>query len=207
VNALLHAVLGTCRRYPFVIAASALAILLWVANYFIWRRHQETSAGYQTLQRSGEDMLQSLTNHGRITAELATVKEALAYIDNNLVREGDLPENNGYFYQLETASRIRLQALNQLSSMPPPPEQSYKTVPFTLRTTGSYRQILRFLRELETGPRQFRIQNFALTQAGTANEPAAGPGGQPGGPGAAAAPAPGTSLITLDLTLEMLAHP
>lgn len=203
MNALLQSILGACRRHPFVIAAGALAILLWIANYFIWQHHQETSAGYQTLQRSGEDMLQSLTNHGRITAELATVKEALAYIDNNLVREGDLPENNGYFYQLETVSRIRLQALNQLSSMPPPPDQPYKTVPFTLRTTGSYRQILRFLRELETGPRLFKIQTFALAQGGTASEPAAGPVGRAG----SASPAAGTSLVTLDLTLEMLAHP
>ncbi|MBP7481879.1 MAG: type 4a pilus biogenesis protein PilO [Lacunisphaera sp.] len=207
MNALLQAILGACRRHPFVIAASALAILLWVANYFIWRRHQETSAGYQTLQRSGEDMLQSLTNHGRITAELATVKEALAYIENNLVREGDLPENNGYFYQLETASRIRLQALNQLSSMPPPADQPFKTVPFTLRTTGTYRQILRFLRELETGPRLFKIQTFALAQGGTANEPAAAPVGRAGGTSPGAAPAAGTSLVTLDLTLEMLAQP
>src|SRR5690349_5295764 len=102
-------VLAFFRRYPFIIACSAIAILLWVANYFIWQRHKELAAGHQTLQRSGEDMLQSLTNHGRITSELASVKEALAFIDTHLIHEGDLPENMGYFYQLETVSRLRLQ--------------------------------------------------------------------------------------------------
>ncbi len=197
MSAFLQQMLGFFRRNPFVIASSALAILLWVANYFIWQRHRELASSHQTLQRSGEDMLQSLTNHSRITAELATVKEALAYIDQHLIHEGDLPENMGYFYQLETASRIRLQALNQLSSMPPPPEQSFKTVPFTLRTSGSYRQVLRFLRELETGPRLYRVQTYSIAQAG-------GPG-SPGLPGDDPAAPPAT--VTLDITLEVLAHP
>jgi Tfp pilus assembly protein PilO len=188
VSALLQQLLVFFRRYPFVIACSAIAILLWVANYFIWQRHKELAVAHQSQQRTGEDMLQSLTNHGRITSELAAVREALAFINQHLIHEGDLPENMGYFYQLETASRLRLQALNQLSSMPPPPEQSFKTVPFTLRTSGSYRQVLRFLRELETGPRLYKIQNYAIAQA--------------------ASPGDDTNVsVTLEITLEVLAHP
>jgi Tfp pilus assembly protein PilO len=188
VSALIQQLLAFFRRYPFVIVCSAVAILLWVANYFIWQRRLELDAGHQSVQRNGEDMLQSLTNHGRVTTELAAVKEALAFIDQHLVNEGDLPENMGYFYQIESASRLRLQALNQLSSMPPPPDQAFKTVPFTLRTSGSYRQVLRFLRELETGPRLYKIQTYALTQ----------------GPAQAGSD---TASVTLDITLEVLAHP
>ncbi len=184
----LQQLLAFFRRYPFVIASSAIAILLWVANYFIWQDHKELSAGHQSLQKSGEDMLQSLTNHGRITAELGAVKEALAFIESHLVNEGDLPENMGYFYQIETASRLRLQALNQLSSMPAPAEHAFKTVPFTLRTSGSYRQVLRFLRELETSPRLYKVQTYSLTQ-----------GAAPG--------ADESSSVTLDLTIEVLARP
>ncbi|HEY0863009.1 MAG TPA: hypothetical protein VGD97_02815 [Lacunisphaera sp.] len=197
MSGLLQQMVAYFRRNPFVIAASAVAILLWVANYFIWQRHQELAASHQTLQRNGEDMLQSLTNHSRITAELATVKEALAFIERNMIHEGDLPENMGYFYQLETASRIRLQALNQLSSMPPPPDQPFKTVPFTLRTSGSYRQVLRFLRELETGPRLYRVQSYAIAQGGPGT-PSSLPGDDPAAPPA---------TVTLDLTIEVLAHP
>jgi Tfp pilus assembly protein PilO len=205
MSAFLQQLLGVFRRHPFVIICSALSILLWVANYFIWQRHQELAASHQVLQRNGEDMLQSLTNHSRITAELATVKEALGYIEANMIHEGDLPENMGYFYQLEAASRIRLQALNQLSSMPPPPDQPFKTVPFTLRTSGSYRQVLRFLRELETGPRLYKVQTYSLAQgAASAAGPAAAPSGR-GGPGADIAAAPAS--VNLDITIEVLAHP
>lgn len=200
MSAFLQQLLAFFRRNPFVIICSAIAILLWVANYFIWQRHRELTANHQTLQRSGEDMLQSLTNHSRITTELAAVKEALAYIEQHMIHEGDLPENMGYFYQLETVSRIRLQALNQLSAMPPPPEQPFKTVPFTLRTSGSYRQVLRFLRELETGPRLYKVQTYTLQGGG----PAVAPGG-PGGLAADSAGAP--ALVSLDITIEVLAHP
>jgi Tfp pilus assembly protein PilO len=201
VSTALQQLLGFFRRHPFVIICSVIAILAWVANYFIWQRQKELTASHQTLQRSGEDMLQSLTNHSRITAELATVKEALTYIQEHMIHEGDLPENMGYFYQLETVSRIRLQALNQLSSMPPPPDQSFKTVPFTLRTTGSYRQVLRFLRELETGPRLFRVQTYSLAQG------AAAAGGGGGGRSGTETAETGPAQVSLDITIEVLAHP
>ena len=203
MNAFLQILLGFFRRHPFSISSSLLAGLLWIGNYFIWQRHAELTAGHQSLQRSGEDMLQALTNHSRITSELTAVKEALAFIEQSLIHEGDLPTNMGYFYQIETSSRLRLGALNQLSSQPPPPDQPYKTVPFTLRTTGSYRQVLRFLRELESGPRLFKIQTYGFTQGG----PAAG---EPSGlaPGNVATDiASGPVMITLDLTIEVLAHP
>lgn len=204
MNAVLQNLLGFFRRNPFSLTCSLLAVLLWIGNYFIWLRHAELTTGHEEVQRNGADMLQALTNHGRISSELAAVKEALAYIDANLIREGDLPENMGYFYQLESSSRLRLDALNQLSSQPPPPDQPYKTVPFTLRTTGTYRQVLLFLRELETGPRQFRIQTYAFSQGGTAAPEAAGGRTPPGGaPGVASA---GPALITLDMTIEVLAH-
>jgi Tfp pilus assembly protein PilO len=190
MSGFLQQLLGFFRRNPFAIACSLVAVLLWIGNYFIWTRHKELAAGHQTLQRSGEDMMQSLTNHGRITTELAAVKEALAYIDQHLIHEGDLPENKRYFYQLEKASRLRLEALSQLSSMPPAPDQAYKTVPFTLRTTGSYRLVLRFLRELENGPRLFKIQTYSLTQSGSMPNSASD-----------------TNGVTLDVTIEVLAHP
>jgi Tfp pilus assembly protein PilO len=194
VNVLLQRLVGFFRRNPFVVIASLLAVLLWVGNYFVWRRHQELAAGHQTLQRSGEDMLQALTGHSRITSELAAVKEALAFIDQHLIHEGDLPENMGYFYQLEASSRLRLASLNQLSSAPPPPDQPFKTVPFTLRTIGTYRQVLRLVRELESAPRLFKVQTYSFAQGGTAGGPPGGAGGE-------------TNLVTLDLTIEVLAHP
>jgi Tfp pilus assembly protein PilO len=182
--------LALFRRYPFVILCCALTILLGVGNYFILQNRRELAVGHQTLQRNGEEMRQSLTNQGRIATELAAVKEALEFINQHLITEGDLPENMGYFYQVEAASKLHLQSLNQLSSAPPPPDQPFKTVPFMLRTTGSYRQVLRFLRELETSPRLYKVQTYSISQ-GTALAPGTDDG----------------QSVTLDLTIDVLARP
>lgn len=185
MNALLQQFLTLVRRGPLVTACLVLILLLGAANYYLWQRHHTLTAGHEVVRRSGEDMLLSLTGHARVTAELATMKEALDFIDRNLINEGDLAENLGYFYQIETASRIRLSQINQLSSQPRPEGSPFKSVPFTLRATGTYRQIMRLLRELETGPRLLKIQTYSLTgSTGT-----------------------DTDSITLDLTLEMLARP
>ena len=140
-------------------------------------------------------MLQALTGQVRVNAEIATVTEALDFIDRNLINEGDLAENLGYFYQIETASRIRFTQVSQLSSQPQPEGSHYKPVPFSLRATGTYRQIIRLLHELETGPRQLRIRSYSLSQNDS--------GPAPAGAGGDAA----VDLVTLDLTVEVLARP
>lgn len=174
--------LALIRRNVFATVCTVLAIAFGIASYLLWQRQQELASGHDSVRRNGEDMLLSLSGLPRVSAELASVKEATDYIGNNLVRQGDLAENLGYFYQLETISRIHLVQLNQLTAQPGAADAAYISVPFTVRATGSYRQVLRFIRELETGPRLCRIQTFMLT--GGAED-----------------------KIQLDLSVDMLGHP
>ena len=170
------------RRYPLVSACLALTLLLGTASYFLWQSQQELAGSHASVRRNGEDMLLSLSGLPRVSTELTSVKEAADFISANLIREGDLAENLGYFYQLETASKIHLQQLGQLSSQPAAADAPFIAIPFSLRASGSYRQIMRFLHELETGPRLCRITTYTLT------------GGE-------------DDKVQLDLSLEMLGHP
>jgi Tfp pilus assembly protein PilO len=184
MKAVLAQFLGFARRNLVIVVSLVVFLTMGTASYYLWQRQQALAGEHEEVRRSGEDMLQSLTSHARITTEIATVKQALDFIDRNLINEGDLAENAGYFYQIETTSRIRFTQLNQLSSQPPPADSPYKSVPFTLRATGTYNQIIRLLHELETGPRLLRIRTYSLSQSeGVAD------------------------LVTMDLTVELLAHP
>lgn len=200
MSALFQSFLTYARRNPVMVVSIAIIIVMGGASYYLWHRQQLLTGEHAEIQRNGEDVLQSLTSHSRLTAEIATVKEALEYIDQNLINEGDLAENLGYFYQIETASRLRFSQLNQLSSQPQPPGSYYKPVPFTLQATGTYRQIMRLLHELETGPRLLRISTYTLTQSSgggesarttdsttTANEP--------------------VDLVSIEINVELLARP
>ena len=152
------------RRYPLVVFSFLLFALLSVANYFLWQQRQEISQEHDAKRHNGEAMLSALSGQSRINSDLVAVQEALKMIDRNLIQEGDLAENLGYFYQMETQCHVRLSQMNQLSSQPPPEGNPYKAVPFSVRVTGTYPQVMSFVRQLETGPRLLRIRSFSFTR-------------------------------------------
>jgi Tfp pilus assembly protein PilO len=182
-NALLQ-FLDYSRRNSVMVVSIAVILLMGSASFFLWHRQGQLTEQHDEARRTGEDMLQALTSHARVTAEIASVSQALDFIDKNLVNEGDLAENLGYFYQIESAAHIRFTGLNQLSSQPGPADSPYKAVPFALRSTGTYRQMLRLLHELETGPRLLRVRTFTFTAA---------EGDQ--------------DVVTMELNVELLARP
>lgn len=196
MNARLQQFLDFTRQNPLIVASLSVIVLMGSASYFLWHRQHALTVNHEELRRNGEDMMQSLTGQARITAETAAVTEALDFIDRNLINEADLAANLGYFYQIEAAARIRFSQLSQLSSQPQPPESLFKPVPFALRATGTYRQIMRLLHELETGPRQLRIRTYSLTQSEGDAAPASLEGG-----------AAASDLITLELSVDLLARP
>ncbi len=204
MSALFQQILANTRRNLVLVVSLVIIVLMGPASYFLWQRQQSLTSEHREIQRSGEEILQALSSQARLTAEIATVKEAVDFIDRNLVNEGDLAENLGYFYQIETASRIRFSQLNQLSSQPQPSGNYFKPVPFTLQASGTYRQIIRLLHELETGPRLLKIDNYSLRQK------AAGPVPLRAGAGAPEPLKPEadlTDLVSLEITVELLGRP
>lgn len=184
MNAFLQRLLAGTRRNPLLVVCLVVIVVCGAASWYLWDRQQSLVGVHEQVQRNGEAMLQSLTSHARITAEITKLDEALAYIDRHLINEGDLAENIGYFYEIEAASRIKFTQVSQMSSQPQSGDKPFKTVPFSLRTTGSYRQLLRVIRELENGPRLLRIRTFNF-DADTGNP----------------------DKLSLDLTVELLARP
>jgi len=183
MSALFQQFLDYNRRYPLVVISVVIIILAGAASYFFWQHQHDRRIALDNIRSQGESMLVSVTNHPRITAELATVKEALDFIDKNLIAEGDLAENLGYFYQIEKRLRIRLAQLNQLSSQPQPEGSPFIAIPFSLRVSGTYRQLMGFINELETGPRQLKISRYAMSRGATESD------------------------LSLDITCELLGRP
>jgi len=179
---ILQRLLALLRRYPLVTVCFVLVALFGTASYFLWTHQQELTADHENIRRDGEDVLLSLSGLPRVTAEYNAVKEAVDFIQANLIKEGELAENLGYFYQLETASRARLTQLSQLSSQPAAADAPFIAIPFSIRATGSYRQVMRFLHELESGPRLCRITSYGLS-------------------------GDGDERVQLDLSIEMLGRP
>jgi Tfp pilus assembly protein PilO len=182
MNSALRQLLATVRRRPIVALLLVVFVVLGVANYFLWQQRQEITRLHDDVRHKGEAMLKALTDQNRIKAELAALQEALGQIDRNLVFEGEMEVNLGYFYKMERLSGVRLSQLNQLSSQPTTDGNPFKAIPFSLRVTGTYAQIMNFLRQLETGPRLLRIRTSNFSRAETKDK-----------------------SLDLDLTVELLA--
>ena len=183
MNAGFQQFLQAVRRARFLTFCIVVFVGLNTANYFLWQRQRDIAFKHEEVRRSGESMFSALASHSTVVGQLLMVDDALKQIDQNLVVEADLAENLGYFYQLETLSRVRLTQLNQLSSQPSE-DNPYKAIPFSLRVSGSYPQLIGFMRELESGPRVARIKTFDFSR--TAAKSAA---------------------INLGLTVELLGSP
>lgn len=184
MNAALQRFLTLARRNPLLVISIAVIVLCGTASWFLWQHQQTLSGEHAQTQRNGEAMLQSLASQTRIAHETTRLAEVLEYVDRHLINEGDLAENLGYFYEIEAASRVKFEQVSQMSSQPQAPDLPFRAVPFTLRTSGTYRQMLRVIRELENGPRLLRIRTFSLSAEGAEAD-----------------------RLTLDLTVELLARP
>jgi Tfp pilus assembly protein PilO len=150
------------RLHPLIAACLAIALVAGLANYPLWQRRLEITERHEVVRLQGERMLAALTERGRINADLTALTEAQEVIDRNLVNEYSMEVNLGYFYQLEKISRVRLSRIDQMAALPTEPEQPFKTVPITLHVAGTYRNLLGFIRELETGPRILRTRSYRL---------------------------------------------
>jgi len=184
MNPVLQQSLVIARRFPLLVFGVVCFVLFGLVNYFLWQQQAVAIRQHDEIRRNGEAMLLALTDQTRISAELAAVQDALKVIEQNLVTEADLANNNGYFYEIEDRTHVRLSQLNQLSSQPPAEDSAFKAVPFSLRVTGTYPQIVSFIRELETGPRLLRIKSYNF---GRGDEK--------------------SNALALSLTLEMLGNP
>lgn len=184
MNALLQQLLAATRRNPLMVISVTIIVVLGGAYYFLWQRHAVLTQHHDRMQQDLQAMQAALAGHTRVAGHLATVQVALASIEKHLVVEAELADNLSYFYQMESTSRARLSQLNQLSSQPAPEGVPYKAIPFSLRVSGTYFQVMSFVRELESGPRLLRIKSFNFNRADAA-----------------------TAALSLDLTVELLGHP
>lgn len=153
---------AVARQRPGVALCLLVAVLAGAGNYPLWLHRQEVARQHDEVRRRGEAMLAALTDRSRISEDLRVLAEAHEVIDRNLVSESSMEVNLGYFYRLEKINRVRLTRIDQMVSAPASADSPFKTVPVSLQLTGSYRNLLGFVRDLETGPRIMRVRGYRL---------------------------------------------
>ncbi|MDB6126222.1 MAG: hypothetical protein JWM35_118 [Verrucomicrobia bacterium] len=176
--------LSAARQRPVLALCLIATAILAVVNYFLWQQRDVITAQNDEVRRKGDAILNALVARQHVTSDLAKLKDALDVIDRNLVTESDMEVNLGYFYKLEKLCGVHLSLLNQLGAPTPPEGSPFKVIPVSVRATGSYVQLMTFLRQLETGPRVLTVRAFNFTRGDPKN-----------------------NTLSLELTVALLAHP
>jgi len=148
------------------VLGGSLVILLVVYVYFGWMpvqediARQEVQAEQQRVQlKKNQRLAQDLP---RKQAEYAKLEKQLKVALNMLPKKAQIPD------LLENVSRAGKDSGLEFSEFKPKGEevkQIYAAVPVSLNVSGSYRQLLTFLKRVGEMPRIVDIKNLKLTQS------------------------------------------
>ncbi|MDQ8201660.1 hypothetical protein [Pelagicoccus sp. SDUM812003] len=178
----------------YVIAISGAVVVLCSVVFFI-RDDQirRRSADYDDLDIRRTRILKNMKYGVGLKDDLEEVKSMMKEAESRLFLPDDLAGNQRYFYQIERASGVTISNLQQIIKPIPTGKNSkqerkkamkatFKPILYDMSVTGTYMDVLGFLREIEGGRAFATIDSFAMS----------------GGKGEA------DSSVTMRLTVEVL---
>ena len=183
MNPRLRQLLVLAREFPFVATCVAVAVFAIATAAYLQHQQSELQFTHDRVRREGEAMIVTIKSASTLRNERTNLEAALAEINANLVAEDNLAENLGYFYKIEDQTHARITDLHQNSACTANGNR-FKVVPVALNITGGFAQVSAFLRQVETGPRLIKVSSFSFHRL-----------------------KPTGDSVTLELGLEMLAHP
>ncbi len=172
------------RRHPAAVGFAGAALLLAGLDALAYKQVHLLGQVHALRQHDGEEISAMLLRGPALREESEVLTAATQRIEENLVVETNLAENLWYFYKIEEDTRARLSELRQLSAPLADTGSPYRTIPYSLKLTGTYEQVAAFLHRLETGPRLTRITSFSFSRN-----------------------SPDSPLVALDLGLNLLGRP
>jgi Tfp pilus assembly protein PilO len=178
-------IIGSLKKNPVSVICSVLALAL--AGFAYFRLGGAAALQTELDEKSAEAAKLSLNlkNAAQLKEQLEALITAQKQIEARMIRANELTTNLQYFYKLESDTGVKLLpgSLRQ-SAGSKKDAKAYQATAFSLSIQGDYRQILTFLRQLESGPRYCRVLSASCNSA-----PERGP------------------MLVLSLNLEFLGFP
>ena len=174
------------RKNPISLGCGALSFLLAIGSYLRMESLPDAEAELTQKSAASERVALNIKHAAQLKEQAESMVAANAAIDKRVIRASQLGNNTQYFYQVESATGVKILDLRQTTAtVAKPAKGTYAPVSFAVTVQGSFPQILGFLRQLEGGAHYSRV----LTATCSTN--------------AAARASP----LTLALTLELLGLP
>lgn len=174
------------KKNPISVGCGVVSLALLASLYF--RSDLKTNAETLLAEKSaeGERLASNIRHSDGLDEDLARVTAANKEIDSRLVKISELGNNSQFFYRLEGETGVKLIDFRQLTHTPGKAKGAFTPVGFSVSAEGDMRQLLHFLRLLESGTHYCRVLTASITNRG---------------------PAARNPALTISLNLELLGAP
>lgn len=163
---------GPFRRYPFAsicLCVTMVALALYGYRYGILNEERELLVQ----KRSEADLSQrNLRNSADLPEHLAALQKGVTSLEEKLMRPGDVAAYQQFFFKLETESGVKIARHQPVVSSrgaketKDKPTGAYRPMAFEAVVDGTFAEGIRFLRNLESGPRHYRLVSLSVRRGG-----------------------------------------
>jgi hypothetical protein len=160
--------IAAVKRNPISFGCGALALVLAVTQYLRIEEIPGAEAELSLRTADRDRVSLNIKYSAQLAEQEAAMTAALKTIEGRLIRPGELGINTQYFYELETATGVKMLDLRQSNPAAATTAPggavaaraakiTYVPVGFTVSVQGTLPQLLDFLRQLENGAHYCRI--------------------------------------------------
>lgn len=160
----------------YVIAASGAVVILCLGVHFV-RNEQITRliADYDDLNVRRSRILKNMKFGSDLETDLEALRTMKEDVESRLFLPADLASNQRYFYQVESQTGVAISNLQQIIKPLPigrdkkkarklAARAKYQGIVYDMTISGSYTQILDFMREVEGGHAFTSVDGFSVVQ-------------------------------------------
>ena len=155
------------KRNPMGVIALLVSLALVAAIYLRKDLIPEQREQLNQITATSDRLSLNLKYASQLKEQLQEITQLNKAIDARLARVSESAANSGYFYQLETATGVKMEH----SSSGPKGSGALVPLGFNVNVQGRYEQVFNFLRRLENGQYFCRINSVSCSGSGaTAND-------------------------------------
>jgi hypothetical protein len=177
------------KKQPLALGCAFVCLALAAAIYFRKDTLAQAQADLEDQATQGKHLAENVTDANKLDEQLTAISEASQAIEERLVNPDRIPINQGYFYEIGLATQTKITVLQQGAVSKTVGRAAYIRVNYTIDVTGTYPQLLDFLRRVENGEHFSHVISLTLGNGGETSSKTTNP------------------LLALTLSLELLGLP
>ncbi len=158
--------LAKIKQYPLAVASVGIALVLILVIYMRSGRLPSLEAELEQMETTWDVIQNNDLRAIDMQVHLDTISAATEEIEARLLDPEEKAINYQYIFQLEPKFGVRLDNLQQKDSTDNDVGDNFKTVNFDISASGTYKQILNLVYELQNGKFFTRIDRFNFNAVG-----------------------------------------